>query len=125
LLCSLSQDACVAAAGRVMDDTLSADSGTWKLRWRGRRFCLRKFDSGEKKATVFTLTLHATGGFPGSLPVVNSYSSTGKSHSQKSTITFTLIIVLFFCKILQLGDIFSNQRKHERIYRDLFCHLLN
>jgi len=28
LACSLSQDACVAAAGRVMDDTLSADSGT-------------------------------------------------------------------------------------------------
>jgi hypothetical protein len=28
LACSLSQDACDAAAGRVMDDTLSADSGT-------------------------------------------------------------------------------------------------
>jgi hypothetical protein len=27
LACSLSQDACVAAVGRVMDDTLSADSG--------------------------------------------------------------------------------------------------
>jgi len=49
----------------------------------------RKSDGVKKKAPVLTQTLHATGEFPGSLHMVKSYPTRGKSMSRKGTrVTF-------------------------------------
>ncbi len=93
-----------ARVGRYLVGRLTDVEGSLPCR-RDVRAVSENMIAGKEKTSSFPANLHARGElsaydrkipFPGSLNVVNSYRTTGKSQFQEATVvTFTLIFHMF------------------------------